>query len=96
VIYGPYIDLPSGKYQLRLQYAAAAPNTEEIGEMDACACSGGNVLAKKQLFGTDGRLFNSPLDFLVAEDSQGFRFEARVYSRGVADLRLTDVSITRL
>ncbi len=96
VIYGPYINLTSGTYQLRLQYAATSSSSDEVGEMDVCTCSAKNVLAKKQLFGTNGKLFNSTLDFKIANGAQGMRFETRVASNGVADLRLTDISIIRL
>ena len=40
IIYGPYINLTAGIYQLRLQYACAAPSSQEVGEMDACGSSG--------------------------------------------------------
>jgi hypothetical protein len=96
IIYGPYLDLSSGSYQLRLQYASAAPSSQEVGEMDACGSSGSNVLGKKQLFGTDGKLFMSTVDFRIPEDRQGLGFEARVGSKGIADMRLTDISISRL
>jgi len=96
VVYGPYINLNSGTYQVRLQYAGAAPSSQEIGELDACSTSGSTVLARKDLFGTNGKLFIATLDVKIPGDAQGVRFETRVGSRGVADMRLTDVSISRL
>jgi hypothetical protein len=96
IIYGPYINLKTGIYQLRLQYACAAASSLEVGEMDACGSSGSNIFAKKQLFGTNGKLFISTIDFRISEDRQGLQFEARVGSKGVADMRLTDISISRL
>jgi hypothetical protein len=96
VIFGPYIDLRLGNYQVRLQYSCAAPSSLEIGELDASSDSGSNVLARRPLFGTGNKLVVTTLDFKVPEPSRGGRFETRVGSRGVADLRLTDVSIARL
>jgi hypothetical protein len=96
VLYGPHIDLNSGMYQARLQYACAAPTSQEIGELDACSSFGRNVLAKRRLLGTDGKLSIVTLDFEIPTDALGTGVEARVGSRGVADVRLTDVSISRV
>ncbi|MGD0907348.1 MAG: hypothetical protein ABSA96_07185 [Candidatus Acidiferrales bacterium] len=96
VVYGPYINLNSGIYQVRLQFAGAGPRSQEIGELDACSNSGGNVLATQHLFGTDGKLSIATLDFEIPTDALGVGVEVRVGSRNVADMRLTDVSITRV
>jgi hypothetical protein len=96
IVFGPYINLCPGSYQLLLQYAGAASNSVEIGEIDACSASGSNVLARKQLLGTNGRLAVTTLDFKIREHSIGIGFETRVGSKGIADIRLTDISICRL
>jgi len=96
VVHGPYINLNSGMYQVRLQYASAGPNSQEIGELDACSDSGSNILAKRQLFGTGGKLSIATLDFQIPTDALGVGAEVRVGTRSVADIRLTDVSISRL
>jgi hypothetical protein len=96
VLYGPYIRLNSGKYQVRLQYAGAAPGSQEIGEIDACGNSGSTVFAKRKLFGTNCKLSIATLDFEIPTDAQGAGFEVRVGSRSVADMRLADVSISRV
>jgi hypothetical protein len=96
VIYGPYIDLSAGRYQGRLQYAGKASSSQEIGEVDICSASGSNVLAKRRLTGTDDKLSIVALDFDVPSEAQGRGIEVRVGSTSVADMRLTDVSISRL
>jgi hypothetical protein len=96
IIFGPYINLSAGSYQLRLQYAGSAPTLQEIGELDACSNAGSVVLAKRPLFGTSGKLLFAALDFKIADAAHGTGFEVRVGSKGVADMRLTDVSISRV
>jgi hypothetical protein len=96
VVYGPYINLNAGTYQARLQYSGAAPKTQEIGEIEACSTADCHVLAKKPLFGTDGKLFIATLDFQVQEDAQGAQFQTRIGSQGTVDMRLADVAISRV
>jgi hypothetical protein len=96
MVYGPYINLHSGIYQVRLQYAGAGLSSQEIGELDVCSNSGSSVLAKRQLFGTNGELSIAVLDCRIPTDAQGVGVEVRVASRSVADMRLTDVSISKV
>ena len=95
VVYGPYIHLERGMYQVRLQYSAAGPMSQEIGEMDACSNAAANILARRPLFGTTGKLSIATLEFNIPDSAKGQGFEVRVASRGVADMRLTDVLISR-
>jgi hypothetical protein len=98
VIHGPYIDLPPGKYRSRVQYASPADIWHEIGYVDVCGnpAAGQTILAEKRLPGTRNELEFVELDFEVVAPEQGHMLETRVVSTGSADIRLTDVAITRL
>jgi hypothetical protein len=98
VVHGPYIRLPLGKYRARVQYASPGWNWQEVGYIDVCVNSvpTATILAKAYLRGSEGALMFAEVDFEVPSDDQGPGIETRVYAAGIADLRITDVTIDRL
>jgi hypothetical protein len=98
VIHGPYIDLPPGRYRVRFQYASAGDTSQEMGYGDVCSNFQGiqTILAKKQFRGTLDELEFVELEFHIEEKSPARAVETRMVSTGVADLRITDVTIERL
>jgi hypothetical protein len=98
VIHGPYIDLCAARYRARVQYASPGSLSKEIGYVDVCSNQQGNqtILAKKQFPGTNGNLAFVEIEFDIRPAGQGRAVETRVVSTGLADLRITDVTIERL
>ena len=96
MVYGPYIDLPSGEYVAFFRLKASADAGEEaLGQIDACADFGQRPLRTQDITGADvgvGRYAQVPLRF----HHSGGKLECRVTWRGFETLRLDTIALYRL
>jgi hypothetical protein len=96
VMYGPCINLPPGKYVSRLQYASDGCNLQDIGSYSVYRELDQTVLAGQSLRGTENELTIAEVKFEINGNEIGKGIESRVDSQGVANLRITDLSIVRI
>ncbi len=96
VVCGPCINLPPGKYLSRVQYAGNGSNSQEIGSYIVYRNADQAILAEWPLRGTENMLAIAELEFEITSKEHGRGIESRVDSRGIVDLRVTDLAIVRL
>ena len=90
--FGPYIDLPPGRYEVALQLASPAQPDIVVGWWDVCTEYGQRILGDGQIMGSRGALAVLRGTFDIAAPLAR-KIEVRVRYDAVADLRLTDITI---
>lgn len=91
VIESPRVIVPRGRCRLRLQYGSPGVGGTEVGFLVVCSKATQQDLAVISLLGTHDKLTIATLCFEIEEDDA--YVVARVYSTGVADLRITDLGL---
>ncbi|MGC8784272.1 MAG: GxGYxYP domain-containing protein [Armatimonadota bacterium] len=97
ILYGPYIDLPSGTYAafFRVKLLDDTRDGETVAEIDACVGYGQNILASREVVDTEllpGKYVQIPLFFRY----DGGKLECRLRWTGYASLRVDRVSLFRV
>jgi hypothetical protein len=98
VTYGPYAQLPEGKYRFIIAYSSPASNTTTVGNWDVMLNlpNGAKLLNKGLLVGTDNTQRNITDTFILATEYAHKKIEIRNFYNGASDLSINSVTITRL
>ena len=90
--FGPYIDLPPGRYEVAIQLASPTSSEVAVGYWDVCTDYGQRVLGDGLIMGSSGGLVIVSGKFEI-EAGHALNIEVRVRYDAVEDLRLTDLTI---
>jgi hypothetical protein len=85
-----------GRYELWVQYACGGDSTPEAGFAEVFAVKGRVSLARVPLCGSGWKLVVAAVRFEVLPDDASSGLEVQIDSKGVADLRLTDIAIREI
>lgn len=96
ICFGPYQELPSGHYEVKVQYAADGVGTDVTGGLDVACSSGQRVLTQADFMGTEARLSVCHAEFDISPAEAPLVVETRCLFSGVSRLRITDISVTWL
>lgn len=99
VFYGPYLELPPGRYSVRMIFAAEPPEDEaDDPGMILEAVWGGKVIASFPLdeASLEAGIVALPFELPKEGADEDPRLEIRVYSRGRSPLVITSIDVRRL
>jgi hypothetical protein len=95
LIFGPYVMLPAGLYELNLDYATADVPAPIVGRFDVVYSPGVRLVGEAELPSSDANGGIFKYRFPV-RDSQSFtsQFEFRVWYAGHGNLRIKSLKLT--
>ncbi|MCZ4372666.1 hypothetical protein O4H50_12745 [Vibrio diazotrophicus] len=95
IIYGPYIRLNEGDYNLDISYSSSEHNNAIVGVWDVGFSSddGFNQLNKGNLVGSDGNVVHVLQSFNISKENKNESIEIRTYYKGIGDLTINSISI---
>lgn len=91
--YGPYIDLPAGKYVATIKYKSDSDHLTHIGWVDVTSSQGTKVLTKIDLKGTANIPGYVELPFVLENKTEGI--EVRYWYDAVSKVELYSIEIRR-
>jgi hypothetical protein len=89
--FGPYVELPAGRFIARITYSSGAGLHEKIGWTDMTSGVGQHAMLKTDLYGTASNPTVLAIPFTLTEPTRGL--EVRVWFDGVMDLRLQSIDL---
>ena len=92
--FGPYVDLPKGRYRIEIEYASPSDPDVVVGKWDIATERGGRIISEGLLMGT-GDVFTS-MTYELELDEYTRDIEVRTFYEGIEGLALRSVVITRL
>lgn len=100
VTFGPYAQLPVGKYVFDISYSSASENTDIIGTWDVALALPDKaeikILNKRDLLGTNGAIEEIKGQFDVTPKQDMKRFEIRTFARKNTHLEVHYIRVTRV
>lgn len=93
VTFGPYVQLPPGRYRVEIEFAANLPRGARTGQWDIAFDRGQGILGKGELTGTDGAREVMSAEFT---NDQRHETEIRTYLDAPGSLTIHRVSLQRL
>lgn len=93
VTFGPYVQLPPGRYRVEIEYATNLPRETLAGQWDIAFDRGQGILGKGELIGTDGNREVMSAEFT---NDQRHETEIRTYLEAQGSLTIHRVSLQRL
>ena len=94
-IYGPYLSILPGRYELRLEGSARYRKRDAVLLLE-CALESGTVLKSFSISAKDLRQGPLTLSFEVPEEHAGAKLETRFSHFGMADIELTSLFLRRV
>ncbi|MGT2443069.1 FkbM family methyltransferase [Ensifer adhaerens] len=91
-IYGPYIDLPAGKYAVQFRLAADGISPISCGHVDVCRDGGQTVIAKRKFSPLSIRTNSGVIEVPFETDAPG-SYEFRVVTTGKSEFQIGDRSL---
>lgn len=93
--YGPYFDLPRGRYRLAVVYSSAAATTTKVGRLEfGNYLHGEHNLLLLDLYGTQGQWTTTHAEVVL--DRYVDQAEMRVHAFGTGEIRLEAIGVRRL
>lgn len=92
--FGPYANLPAGKYRATVRYVADGGSAERVGWVDVTERSGSVELMKTVLMGSNGVRSYTDIDFEIPRATDGV--EVRVWTDGRNEIQLSSLEIRGL
>jgi hypothetical protein len=95
LVYGPYVQLNSGKYVLIVEYKSDAHHDEIIGYLDIFNASKSNLVKKLPINGTSSKIKKQKIEFSVT-NWFGHVFELRCYWNGKSNTTIYNINLERI
>ncbi|OBY87995.1 hypothetical protein A6723_002020 [Pseudomonas sp. AU11447] len=93
VTFGPYVQLPPGRYRIEIEFATSLARGTQAGQWDIAFDRGQGMLGKGELTGTDGTREVMSTEFT---NDQRHEIEVRTYLYAQGSLTIHRVSLQRL
>jgi hypothetical protein len=91
--FGPYVQLPPGRYRLEIEYAANLPRNEQAGRWDIAVDRGQTILGNGSLAGTEGKQEVASAEFV---NDRRHETEIRTYASPAGPVTIHRISLQRL
>ena len=95
--FGPYATLPSGEYEMKIEYISSLSTSEIAGYWDIVSLtkSGSKILKRDNISGTNKNSMSVVSNFTWSELHKS-KIEIRSFYNGVGDLTIKSLTIQRI